>query len=91
MGPSPVDRAKTRAEHHVITEGHGIPLAVSLARIDQAHGDDTRSALAGEKPAPPTPGRPLALPAGEPCPGTVCRALLLEPRHVPDGPRNLVL
>ena len=29
-GPSPVDRARTGSEHHVITEGHGIPLAVSL-------------------------------------------------------------
>ncbi|MGW3027474.1 IS5 family transposase [Streptomyces sp. NPDC001221] len=29
-GPSPVDRARTGSKHHVITEGHGIPLAVSL-------------------------------------------------------------
>ena len=29
-GPSPVDRAKPGSKHHVITEGHGIPLAVSL-------------------------------------------------------------
>jgi hypothetical protein len=29
-GPSPVDRAKTGSKHHVITEGAGIPLAVSL-------------------------------------------------------------
>ena len=34
-GPSPVDRGKPGSKHYVITEGHGIPLAVSLARIGQ--------------------------------------------------------
>ncbi|WP_202919546.1 IS5 family transposase [Saccharothrix deserti] len=29
-GPSPVDRARTGSKHHLITEGHGTPLAVSL-------------------------------------------------------------
>ncbi|MFD5407730.1 IS5 family transposase [Streptomyces griseorubiginosus] len=29
-GPSPVDRVRTSSKHHLITEGHGIPLAVSL-------------------------------------------------------------
>nr|WP_143116507.1 IS5 family transposase [Lentzea xinjiangensis] len=29
-GASPVDRARTGSKHHLITEGHGIPLAVSL-------------------------------------------------------------
>nr|WP_307517467.1 IS5 family transposase [Streptomyces umbrinus] len=29
-GPSPVDRARTGSKHHLIIEGHGIPLAVSL-------------------------------------------------------------
>ncbi|MGW4126473.1 IS5 family transposase [Nocardia sp. NPDC004711] len=29
-GPSPVDRARTGSKHHLITEGHGIPLAVTL-------------------------------------------------------------
>jgi transposase len=29
-GPSPVDRGKPGSKHHLITEGHGIPLAVSL-------------------------------------------------------------
>jgi hypothetical protein len=29
-GPSPVDRAKPGSKHHVITEGAGIPLAVTL-------------------------------------------------------------
>ncbi|MFF3469142.1 IS5 family transposase [Streptomyces sp. NPDC001984] len=29
-GPSPVDRARTGSKHHLITEAHGIPLAVSL-------------------------------------------------------------
>ena len=29
-GPSPVDRARTGSKHHVITDGAGIPLAVTL-------------------------------------------------------------
>ncbi|MEU1276129.1 IS5 family transposase [Streptomyces sp. NPDC005799] len=29
-GPSPVDRTRTGSKHHLITEAHGIPLAVSL-------------------------------------------------------------
>ncbi|HJP76237.1 MAG TPA: IS5 family transposase [Pseudonocardiaceae bacterium] len=29
-GPSPVDRARTGSKHHLITEAHGIPLAVIL-------------------------------------------------------------
>ena len=29
-GPSPVDRARTGSKHHIITEGHGIPLQASL-------------------------------------------------------------
>ncbi|OOV24911.1 IS5 family transposase [Streptomyces avermitilis] len=29
-GPSPVDRARPGSKHHVITDGQGIPLAVSL-------------------------------------------------------------
>ncbi|WP_372470712.1 IS5 family transposase [Nonomuraea aurantiaca] len=29
-GPSPVDRARTGSKHHVITDGHGIPFALSL-------------------------------------------------------------
>src|SRR5690606_36262548 len=29
-GPSPVDRARLGTKHHVITDGNGIPLAVSL-------------------------------------------------------------
>lgn len=29
-GPSPVDRARPGSKHHIITDGQGIPLAVSL-------------------------------------------------------------
>ena len=29
-GPSPVDRSKPGSKHHAITDGHGIPLAVTL-------------------------------------------------------------
>ncbi|MTD56588.1 transposase [Amycolatopsis sp. RM579] len=30
-GPSPVDRARTGSKHHVITEGGGLPPAVTVA------------------------------------------------------------
>lgn len=39
-GPSPVDRARPGSKHHVITDGQGIPLAVSLTggnRNDVTH------------------------------------------------------
>src|SRR3954451_25109431 len=29
-GPSPVDRARTGSKHHLLTDSHGIPLAISL-------------------------------------------------------------
>jgi len=29
-GPSPVDRARPDSKHHVITDGHGTPLAITL-------------------------------------------------------------
>jgi hypothetical protein len=29
-GPSPVDRARTGSKHHLLTDGSGIPLALSL-------------------------------------------------------------
>src|SRR5690242_17756063 len=29
-GPSPVDRGRPGSKHHVLTDGHGIPLALSL-------------------------------------------------------------
>jgi transposase len=34
-GPSPVDRSKPGSEHHVITEGHGIPLASSVTAANR--------------------------------------------------------
>jgi IS5 family transposase len=29
-GPSPVDRARSGSKHHLLTDSHGIPLAISL-------------------------------------------------------------
>ncbi|MFG2077734.1 hypothetical protein [Nonomuraea maritima] len=34
-GPSPVDRAKTGSKDHVIADGNGIPLALSLTGGDR--------------------------------------------------------
>jgi hypothetical protein len=54
----------------------------TLARIDQARGDDTRSAwvqrlidreLTGQTTTEPSAARPpVTLPDGEPCPGLAC-------------------
>jgi hypothetical protein len=30
IGPSPVDRARPGSKHHLLTDGNGIPLAVTL-------------------------------------------------------------
>lgn len=46
-GPSPVDRARTGFKHHLITDGGGIPLAVTLA------GAKTCSTGTASAPGPP--------------------------------------
>jgi transposase len=53
-GPSPVDRARPGSKHHVITEGHGIPLAVSLTG---GHRNDVTQLMPLIAAVPPVRGR----------------------------------
>ncbi|MEV4067390.1 IS5 family transposase [Nonomuraea dietziae] len=53
-GPSPVDRAKPGSKHHVITDGGGIPLAVSLTGGNR---NDVTQLMPLIKAIPPVRGR----------------------------------
>lgn len=53
-GPSPVDRAKPGSKHHVITDGSGIPLAVSLTGGNR---NDVTQLMPLIKATPPVRGR----------------------------------
>jgi hypothetical protein len=44
-GPSPVDRARIGSKHHLITNSHGIPLAISLTGGNR--NDVTQALAAG--------------------------------------------
>ncbi len=53
-GPSPVDRGRTGSKHHVLVEGHGIPLAVSLTGGNR---NDVTQLLPLIEAVPPVRGR----------------------------------
>ncbi|MGW3546107.1 IS5 family transposase [Nocardia niigatensis] len=53
-GPSPVDRARTGSKHHLITEAHGIPLAVTLTGGNR---NDVTELMALIEAIPPVRGR----------------------------------
>ncbi|MGV9387480.1 IS5 family transposase [Nonomuraea sp. NPDC003707] len=53
-GPSPVDRAKPGSKHHIITDGNGIPLAMSLTGGNR---NDVTQLLPLIKAIPPVRGR----------------------------------
>ena len=53
-GPSPVDRARPGSKHHLITEAHGIPLAVSLTG---GHRNDVTQLMPLIEAIPPVRGR----------------------------------
>ncbi|WP_285491685.1 IS5 family transposase [Amycolatopsis taiwanensis] len=53
-GPSPVDRARTGSKHHLITEGHGIPLQVSLTGGNR---NDVTQLMPLIEAVPPVSGR----------------------------------
>jgi transposase len=53
-GPSPVDRARTGSKHHLISEAHGIPLAVSLT---SGHRNDITQPMPLIQAIPPVRGR----------------------------------
>src|SRR5437868_2992689 len=38
-GPNPTDRGKTGTKHHVVTDGHGIPLVVAQTSANRPEGE----------------------------------------------------
>ena len=78
-GPSPVDRARPGSKHHVITEAHGIPLAVSLTGGNR---NDVTQLMPLIEAIPPVRGR-RGPPA--PPPGEGLRRPRLRPRQVPQA------
>jgi transposase len=54
VGPSPVDRARPGSKHHVLTDGNGIPLRVSLTG---AHRNDVTQLLPLVDGLPPVRGK----------------------------------
>ncbi|WHX22039.1 IS5 family transposase [Streptomyces malaysiensis subsp. malaysiensis] len=54
VGPSPVDRARPGSKHHVLTDGNGIPLRVSLTG---AHRNDVTQLLPLVVGLPPVRGK----------------------------------
>ena len=58
-GPSPADRTKPGSKHHLITEGHGIPLAVSLTGGNRS---DVTQLMPLIQAVPPVRGRPRRRP-----------------------------
>jgi len=42
VGPSPVDRGRSGSKHHLLTDGHGVPLAIT---ITAGNTHDVRAAL----------------------------------------------
>jgi transposase len=61
-GPSPVDRARTGSKHHVIAEGHGIPLAVTLTSGQRNDVTQLMPLLAAIPPVRGRRGRPRQRP-----------------------------
>ncbi len=63
MGPSPVDRGRSGSKHHLLTDGHGVPLSVT---ITAGNTHDIRAAVAtivDLKPVRGKRGRPKSRPA----------------------------
>jgi IS5 family transposase len=61
-GPSPVDRAKTGSKHHVITDGAGIPLAVTLTGGNRHDVTQLLPLIDAIPPVRGKPGRPRRRP-----------------------------
>jgi transposase len=61
-GPSPVDRAKPGSNHHLITDAHGIPLAVSLTGLQRNKVTQPIPLIKAVPPVRGRPGRPRQRP-----------------------------
>ncbi|MGW0925497.1 IS5 family transposase [Streptomyces sp. NPDC002755] len=61
-GPSPVDRRKTGSKHHLICDGHGIPLHVITTAANVNDITQTLNLVDGIPPVAGRPGRPRRRP-----------------------------
>jgi transposase len=76
-GPSPVDRSKPGSKHHVLTDGHGIPLATSVTAANVA---DITQLLPLVDKIPPVTGKPGS-PRSKPDEAMADRAYDSEPHR----------
>jgi transposase len=61
-GPSPVDRARTGSKHHLICDGNGIPLAISLTGSNRNDVTQLLPLVDGVGPIAGKVGRPRRRP-----------------------------
>jgi transposase len=61
-GPNPTDRGKPGSKHHVLTDGHGIPLQVELSGAESPDIKHLFSLLTSVPPVRGKPGPPRTLP-----------------------------
>jgi transposase len=62
IGPSPVDRARPGSKHHLLTDGNGIPLAVTLTGGNRNDVTQLIPLLDAVPPVRGKPGRPRRRP-----------------------------
>ncbi len=61
-GPSPVDRRKKGSKHHVLTDGHGVPLAATTTAANVNEVTQRRGLVEAIPPVRGKPGRPRRRP-----------------------------
>jgi transposase len=61
-GPSPVDRRKKGSKHHVLTDGHGVPLAATTTAANVNEVTQLRGLVEAIPPVRGKPGRPRRRP-----------------------------
>ena len=61
-GPSPVDRRKKGSKHHVLTDGHGVPLATATTAANVNEVTQLRGLVEAIPPVRGKPGRPRRRP-----------------------------
>ena len=61
-GPSPVDRRKKGSKHHVLTDGHGMPLAATTTAANVNEVTQLRGLVEAIPPVRGKPGRPRRRP-----------------------------
>ena len=61
-GPSPVDRRKKGSKHHILTDGHGVPLAATTTAANVKDVTQLRGLVEAIPPVRGKPGRPRRRP-----------------------------